>query len=1816
MALLLVLAALATPAFAQTTVPKFWSLTPTGLTGGDQFRLLFFSSTKRDGSVTDIATYNTFIQNLAAAGHTDVQAYSSGFKVVGCTADADARDNTSTTYTSTAKGVPIYWLDGTKAADDYEDFYDGSWDDEANDKNESGTNGPDTSVEANYPITGCKHDGTEFVSSISSRSFALGSSDGPVIGRPNSSTTSHGPISTVSGNTSVTVGPTDSRPMYGLSVVFQVPPNTPPDAADGTVTTNEDTAYAFSAADFNFSDADGDAFEVEIVELPVAGTLKLDNANASVADFVSEADIDAGLFTYTPPANANGTGYASFDFAVDDGTLGSPAYMMTINVTAVNDLPSGKPVITGTATVGQALSASASGISDVDGLSGVTYSYQWVRVDGSDSDISGATSSTYTLQSADGGKKVKVKVSFTDQGSTTETVTSDAYPSSGTIGTTNTAPTATDSTVTTAEDSAYTFSAADFNFMDTDPTDTLSSVQIVTLPASGKGTLRLSSTAVTASQVILAATIPSLTYTPPANANSASYASFTFKVNDGTDDSAAASTMTINVTAVNDPPSGKPTITGTATVGQDLTASTSGISDADGLIGVTYSYQWLLVDGSDNNISGATSSTYTLQTADNGKKVKVKVSFTDQGSTAETLTSDEYPSSGTIGTPNARPTAADGTVTTNEDTAYTFSAANFNFSDTDGDTLSSVQIVTLPASGKGTLALSGTAVTASQVIPATSIPSLTYTPPANANGTPYTTFTFRVSDGKDESAAASTMTINVTAVNDPPSGKPTISGTAAVGQDLSASTSGISDVDGLIGVTYLYQWILVDGGDSDISGATSSTYTLQPADDDKKVKVSFRDQGGTDETVTSEEYPSSGTIGALNTVPDAPVLSATAGGSTRINLFWTAPGSDGGSAITGYQIEVSSDGSSFTTLVANTRITTTAYTHIGLGGGATRYYRVSAINTNGTGLPSNIADATTTAGQTGKTMVWFGTEAYTATEGGADAQVSVHLSEAVIGEPLDVRLLLEYGGGAAAADHGSIPTVVTFGVGQRTKTITVAATDDVLDDDGESVSLGFFNDHRDRVITGHGSITATVALEDNDGNERVDVSFGAGAYKATEGGTDATVEVNLDAAPGRSVEIPLVVTRQGGASAADYSSIPASVTFGAEETSKTVDVTATVDVGGDGGESVRLEFGELPASVFAGSPAAAVVTLFDSNTHQVGFVVSFGTAQTVLVRESSTVRHRFGVYLGTRWQPGSGRPSKPVTIPLVVTRRGATEDDHTEIPASVTFGVNEGASGFSMRAIPDQTTEPDEELTITFGQPLPPGVRLPAEGRCCRMLEVELVDLDVDNAPATGAPTISGTPAAGETLTADVSGISDVDGLSGVTYSYQWIRVVNGSDIGIPGAALSTYTLQSADVGNKVKVRVSFTDGQGGDEMLTSDEYPSSGTINEEETSSVVVPDPPPFSPPVVENPPTEEVVENPPTEEVVENPPTEEVVENPPTEEVEEGCAVSDVTGDDRSLEIFVECAAQRIEDSDTFTETLRILEGFRDDEGNWNNGFTYLVLLTARGGVYFHANNRDVEDLDWSGILSCEGEGSVLDTEEGCFIEYEEERRGYAHPLSASHVPLTRDEAEFVLLGGFNKIPEEGKPFTGMIGEPLTEAGEVDTDDRLRKFVGEAGRVLGEAVSDSGIDPAELRGILRREDGPWREGDVYIYILGETGRVIFNGADRDREQKNESAKQYVRDLIMEAGEGIVEYTEGGSFRRAYAVRVEVLDAVYFVGSGYRVEGQPGGSDSGGGGGGCAVGGSDKGGAFGLFLAALALLLAVSLKRRLADGPFWGNSR
>ena len=223
-----------------TEVPADWGLKPTDVAAGSQFRLIFLSSTKRNGSPTTISNYNIFVQGRAAAGHTDIRTHSAGFKAVVCTAAADARDNTRTTGT----GVPIYWLNGTKVADNYGDFYDGSWDDEANDKNESGTNGPDTSQNANYPLTGCEDNGTGSLNSTN-HSLALGTTL-PTVGRPNSSTSGHGPLSS---NGSVT--PAITRPMYGLSAVFQVATPAPgaPTGLSATARGSDEINLSWTAPD-------------------------------------------------------------------------------------------------------------------------------------------------------------------------------------------------------------------------------------------------------------------------------------------------------------------------------------------------------------------------------------------------------------------------------------------------------------------------------------------------------------------------------------------------------------------------------------------------------------------------------------------------------------------------------------------------------------------------------------------------------------------------------------------------------------------------------------------------------------------------------------------------------------------------------------------------------------------------------------------------------------------------------------------------------------------------------------------------------------------------------------------------------------------------------------------------------------------------------------------------------------------------------------------------------------------------------------------------------------------------------------------------------------------------------------------------------------------------------------------------------------------------------------------------------------------------------------------------------------------------------
>ena len=247
---------------------------------------------------------------------------------------------------------------------------------------------------------------------------------------------------------------------------------------------------------------------------------------------------------------------------------------------------------------------------------------------------------TFTPAANDNGNDY---ASFTFRVNDGEDDSADAYTLTIDVDPVNDAPAAANKTVTTKEDTAYRFQAGDFGFADVDTGDTLASVKVTALESAGS--LKHDGDDLTLNQVITRADIDAgkLAFEPAANANGAAYASFTFKVNDGTADSADAYTLTIDVDAANDAATGAPAITGNAVTGQALSADTSAIADADGLGGVSYSYQWLRADDASGagaaEIPSATGSSYTPTAADAGKYLILKVSFTDDGGGAESLQS-------------------------------------------------------------------------------------------------------------------------------------------------------------------------------------------------------------------------------------------------------------------------------------------------------------------------------------------------------------------------------------------------------------------------------------------------------------------------------------------------------------------------------------------------------------------------------------------------------------------------------------------------------------------------------------------------------------------------------------------------------------------------------------------------------------------------------------------------------------------------------------------------------------------------------------------------------------------------------------------------------------------------------------------------------------------------------------------------------------------------------------------------------------------------------------------------------------------------
>ena len=537
-----------------------------------------------------------------------------------------------------------------------------------------------------------------------------------------------------------------------------------------------------------------------------------------------------------------------------------------------NTPASGAPEIGGTAEVGQTLTANLGTMADEDGLPSGTfptgYTFQWARVDGGNTtDISGATSRTYTLVGADQGKVVKVTVSFTDGGGIAESLSAE----SDTVAADSTPPTVSDTPSATRTSVVITFNET---------------VQATGLPGNaftvkrkrGGSEAELTPTAATITNDRVTLTLAtsdglrindaevSVSYRPPGNANDAR------RLEDGAGNEVAVFMDTaVTNNTVNTPATGGPEIGGTAEVGQTLTANAGTMADLDGLPAGTfptdYTFQWARIDGGNaTDISGATLRTYTPVAADLGKTVRVTVSFTDGGGSSESLSAE----SGTVAADSTPPTVSGTPTATRTSVVLTFNET-VQATGLPGNAFTVKRIrggreaiLTPTAATIGTDTVTLTLSAADGLRITDTGVKVTYTPPGNANDAR------RLEDGiGNEVATFMDRLVTNNTVNTPASGAPAIGGAVEVSRTLTANLGTMADLDGLPSGTfptgYTFQWARVDGGTTtDISGETSRTYTLVAADLGKTVKVtvSFTDGGGSSESLSAE----SGTVAVASTI--------------------------------------------------------------------------------------------------------------------------------------------------------------------------------------------------------------------------------------------------------------------------------------------------------------------------------------------------------------------------------------------------------------------------------------------------------------------------------------------------------------------------------------------------------------------------------------------------------------------------------------------------------------------------------------------------------------------------------------------------------------------------------------------------------------------------------------------------------------------------------------------------------------------------------------------------------------------------------------
>ena len=575
--------------------------------------------------------------------------------------------------------------------------------------------------------------------------------------------------------------------------------------------------------------------------------------------------------------------------------------------------------------------------------------------------------------------------------------------------------------------------------------------------------------------------------------------------------------------------------------------------------------------------------------------------------------------------------------------------------------------------------------------------------------------------------------------------------------------------------------------------------------------------------------------------PAKPTLAAVSGSATRLDASWTEPGRNGGPAITGYEVQYR-EGTSGTWVNVTHSGAGVTRTITGLRGNTEHQVRVRALNgetpsawsdpsgavrTNAaTDAPTVASVAVKSAPQPGDAYGWGETIVFTLTfnqevrvtgqpqptltfnlgrstrearySGITDTDVDsdprprprpegvkVHFHYTV--QPGDVDINgIEVGALASAIDLG----------GAR---IQNAA--DLVDADGHKVdgadavlahaALGRLPAHRVDGGTAQPPAGSGITIIDTFGNPLTDNRL------TLRESTRGRYGFKLNTRPTHTVWVSAIASDGDP----DLQVLPTAnatmaITPDEWETPFYMELRAAIDDDEEIGERVFLNWSSSQDPAYHDLILPDVVVVEDERADDAGAlsVADAEASETVdetldfVVTLDRTPSRDWEATVDYRTQDGTAMVGS----------------DYTLTSGTLTFAPGENKKTVSVPIADDTVEDSGETLTLVLSNAS--GAGFASFGR-----EAVGTIWNTETA-ATGAPTISGTPQVGETLTADTSGIADEDGLENVSFSYQWLA----DDTAIQGATNSTYTLIEADEGKTVRVRVSFTDDAGNDESLTS----------------------------------------------------------------------------------------------------------------------------------------------------------------------------------------------------------------------------------------------------------------------------------------------------------------------------------------------------------------------------------------------------------------